>query len=141
MLFPKLLTLLLFHISNVGVPLLLLLLLPLLLLLTNVGIPLADVDLTILFVAVVASSGVVAILAGVVVGFLSFFCFLPRFASFSNVLKNAPARKTKKKAFDKKMCRYEKGKGHCFEQTLNDKIDVKSVRQCVGGWLRVGACG
>ena len=67
--------LLLFHISNVGVPLLLLLLLPLLLLLTNVGILLADVDLTILFVVVVASSGVVAILAGVPKDKLNFHSF------------------------------------------------------------------
>ena len=100
MLFPKLLTLLLFHISNVGVPLLLLLLLPLLLLLTNVGILLADVDLTILFVVVVASSVVVAILVGVVsvaVGFLSFFCFLPRFVSFSNELKKCPRTQEQEK--------------------------------------------
>ena len=68
------------------------------LLLTNVGILLADVDLAILFVVVVASSVVVAILVGVVVGFLSFFCFLPRFASFSNELKKMPphARARKK---------------------------------------------
>ena len=95
--------------------------LALLLLLTNVGILLADVDLTILFVVVVASSVVVAILVGVVsvaVGFLSFFCFLPRFASFSNELKKMPPHASaRKKAFDKKMCRYEKGKGHCLEQT------------------------